>query len=280
MKWFKSDRVAAVEKVCASAHAAAAKTEAAHAKLVAATSAAEERLDKVRSAAAQAESTYDDDPTDKNATAVLKARELVHLEEVRVGAARRRAEESAAKHARACASCRSADAALDDAQREARQAELTKRADLETFRAAAAPHFAALTKAERALREAARAIDAARADSNAAAAELRAAGIDVPDIDAMHLVGALLLARLQSGDAPIPTAAADHVNGIRLGLRRRPLEDVLLGGFEIFKHHGGGALVDASHPLAPKFRADVGAVLQCRTFEEGRRAFEEERKAV
>lgn len=237
-------------------------------------------LAEARASLAEAEQTYADAPEDKSAAAVMKAREVVALAEVRVGAAQRQHDAATGVHRQALESIQLAEAALADAQREAHLAELAELASLATFRSRTAGHFAALLAAEDAMREAAHGIEAAWRATNDAAAELRAAGRDVTDLDVIHLVGERVRAR-----PSLSTDVAGQLNGIRHCVGPVNFASTLLAGFDGLDRHTTGASVEKGSEIAPTLRADLAALLSGRSWaegsrpEDGRRASRSERTA-
>ncbi len=144
---------------------------------------------------------YAANPSNEAADAVLKARDAADLATVR------RVHAEGLRHA-AQADLDAAHAAQREVEAEearrleyGRLARLRERASIAGHSARIAAPVAVVVAAELALLEAFEEILASYAESNAAAAELRAAGEAIDDLDVLHVLGPILVAR--SGAVPL-----------------------------------------------------------------------------
>lgn len=154
---------------------------------------------EAEAAHAKASAAYAIDADETAAAGVLRARDVrdlanarhAHAASVRVAAQLELdAAELAATEARVAEEAEAARVA------EARRVQaLRERAALETYQARTRAAAVAIVQAEQTIRESLSAISSAWSDVNAASAELRAAGEDVPDLDAIHLLGPVALVR-------------------------------------------------------------------------------------
>ncbi len=140
-------------------------------------------------AQARVAALVEDDASDDAVDAAQRTAERARL---RRAPLERRLSEATSRHAEAVARVATVEADVAKVEATIALAGTEERASLETFRAKTAPHFEALVEAIKAVREHATAIDAAFAETNAAAAECRAAGIEVAELDRLHVVLPLL----------------------------------------------------------------------------------------
>lgn len=202
--------------------------ERAHAEARAALEAAEAERTKLEAEVGEAEQAYADAPTDAKAKAVMKARESRDLAALRCS----RPAQSAARAEAELGTARAALVAL-----EAEQAEIEHRARVEAlrakatpaaFRAAAAPHVAALLEAIERAKSAAAAIEAALAATRAAAAELSQLGEPTTPPAPFHAALEVTLARIDAG-APVPFNAFDFVARLQEVISRPHVEGGAVG---------------------------------------------------
>jgi len=264
----------------AAAHADVTSRESTLADARAALDAVELERSKLDAEATEAEQAYADAPTEAKAKAVLRAREARDLAGLRCS----RPASTVAAAVAALEQARAELAALEAEQAEiehrARVAELRQKSTPAAFRAAAAPHVAALLEAIERAKSAGAAIEAALASTRAAAAELSQLGERTTPPAAFHPALAVALARIGTG-APVPHSAFDFVARLQQMISRTQDEGGTVGLHELVSA-SFDSVVDAYRPYAgEEYRVqivdDLQTIADSATLSDGRDAIQAKR---
>lgn len=216
---------------------------------------------------ASAGATYAANPTDAHAAAVLKARDAAELARARLGHSERIRDNAQLELDAAHAVQREAEAEAARRLESIRLDGLREKASPAGHAARIAAAVAVIVAAEPALLDAFGAILSSFGESNAAASELRCAGEAVDDLDAIHVLGPLLVAR--QGAVPVDLNHLRHAGSAHTlpnaFAPRAPL--ALLVSFVQLVMVGGGQM-PASDEHAAALRLELALRLQARTFAE------------